>query len=315
MNAVGAKYDLPPDRQAALGRAKRVEWASVVSLLSIVLLMWLVMGNSQTMKAMWVEDTLSLIPTVSFLIGAYFRGRAPTEEYAYGYRRAVLVGFMCGAVALFGFGVYIALDSIMKLLAADHPTIPTVRVFGVHIWLGWIMLATLLYSVIPPIVLGRLKAPLAQELHDKTLHVSATIDKGDLLSGLAGAMGMLGIALGFWWADSVAAAFISIEIVRDGYQNLTNATAQLMDKRPSDIETGEKDPAIDRLQDALKQLDWVANARVRLREQGDILTGEAFIVPRRDTELLGRLDEARQLATGIDWRLHDVNIVLVRSVE
>ena len=53
----------------------------------------------------------------------------------------------------------------------------------------------------------------------------------------------------------------------------------------------------------------------RLREQGDILTGEAFIVPRRDTELLGRLDEARQLATGIDWRLHDVNIVLVRSVE
>src|SRR5437868_13902941 len=127
--------------------------------------MGVVMGSSQTMKAMWFEDTLSLVPSCSFLVGARFRKKAPNEAYPYGYRRAVLVGFMCGAVALFGFGVYIALDSIMKLIAADHPTIPTVRVFGVHIWLGWIMLATLLYSVIPPIVLGRLKAPLAEELH------------------------------------------------------------------------------------------------------------------------------------------------------
>ena len=267
------------------------------------------------MKAMWIEDTLSLIPTVSFLIGVHFRGRPPTEEYPYGYRRAVLVGFMCGAVALFGFGIYIALDSIMKLIAAEHPSIPTVRVFGVHIWLGWMMLAVLLYSVIPPIVLGRLKAPLAHELHDKTLHVSAAIDKGDWLSGLAGAAGMLGIAFGFWWADSAAAAFISVEIVRDGYQNLSNATAQLMDRRPSDVETNEKDPAIDHLQDALNRLEWVAKARVRLREQGDILIGEAFVVPRQQTDLLARLDEARQLAGTIDWRLHDINIVLVRSME
>lgn len=315
MNAVGRVYHLPPDRQSALDRARRVEWASVIALISIVLVMGFAMGSSQTMKAMWVEDTLSLIPTVSFLIGAHFRGKTPTEQYPYGYRRAVLVGFMCGAVALFGFGLYIALESVMKLISAEHPSIPTVRLFGTHIWLGWIMLAALVYSVIPPLVLGHMKAPLAQQLHDKTLHVSAAIDKGDWLSGLAGAAGMLGIAFGLWWADSAAAAFISIEIVRDGYQNLRNATAQLMDKRPTDIETAEKDPAIDRLQEEIARLDWVADARVRLREEGDILTGEAFVVPRRDADLLARLEEARQVAGRVDWRLHDINIVPVRSLE
>jgi cation diffusion facilitator family transporter len=277
--------------------------------------MGLVMGQSQTMKTMWAEDLLSLVPSVSFLIGARFRQKPPDEEYPYGYRRAVLVGFMCGAVTLLGLGLYLMFDSVLKLVAAEHPSIPTVAIFGRHIWLGWIMLAALIYSVIPPIILGRMKQPLAHVLHDKTLHVSEAIDKGDWLSGLAGAGGMVGIAFGFWWADAAAAAFISFEIIRDGWQNLRNATAQLMDRRPSDIEDHAEDPAIDRLQNALEDLDWVAGARVRLREHGDILVGDAFVTPRDERDLIGRLDEARELATKVDWRIHDVNIVPVRSLD
>src|SRR3954454_4420982 len=137
MNAVGTVYQLPPDREAALARACRVEWASVGFLATIVLVMGLTMGHSQTMKSMWAEDMLSLVPSVSFLIGARFRRKPPDEEYPYGYRRVVLVGFMCGAVTLLGLGLYLAFDSVLKLAAADHPSIPTVTLFGRHIWLGW----------------------------------------------------------------------------------------------------------------------------------------------------------------------------------
>ena len=55
-------------------------------------------------------------------------------------------------------------------------------------------------------------------------------------------------------------------------------------------------------------------ARVRLREDGDVLTGEAFIVPKDETDLLNRLKNAYDVANGVDWRLHDVNIVPVRSL-
>jgi divalent metal cation (Fe/Co/Zn/Cd) transporter len=203
---------------------------------------------------------------------------------------------MCGAVALFGFGVFIFGDSVVKLIAAEHPTIQTIDILGRRIWLGWLMLAALVYSVIPPMVFGRMKVPLSSELHDKALHVSAELNKGDWLSGIAGAVGILGIAYGFWWTDSAAAAFISIEIVKDGYVNLRNSIAQLMNKRPSDIESQKEDPVIDRLQEAPERLNWVAHARVRLREDGDVLTGEVFIEPH-------------------DWRLHDISMVPVRSVD
>src|SRR5437764_9192909 len=102
------------------------------------------------MKAMWFEDTLSLVPSCCFLVGARFRKKAPDEAYPYGYRRAVLVGFLCGAVALFGFGLFLLGDSLMKLIKAEHPTIQTIELFGKQIWLGWLMVATLVYSVIPP---------------------------------------------------------------------------------------------------------------------------------------------------------------------
>jgi len=180
--------------------------------------------------------------------------------------------------------------------------------------MGWVMIAALLYSVVPPVVLGHMKQPLARELHDKALQTSAMLDKGDWLSGIAGVLGIIGIAYGFWWADSAAAAFISIEIVKDGFSELSNSIAQLMNKRPSDVESKEPDPIVDELQDALRRLDWVADVRVRLREDGDVVTGEAFVAPRDDRDLLRKLDEATKIANGFEWRLHDVNIVPVRQL-
>ncbi|HWD99597.1 MAG TPA: cation transporter [Bryobacteraceae bacterium] len=314
MNAVGRAYCLPPDKQSTLARARRVEWLFIAFLGSIVVIMALVMGSSQTMKAMWVEDTLSLVPSFSFLIGIHFRNKSPDEAFPYGYRRTVLVGFMCGAVTLFGFGLFLLGDSIVKLIAGEHPTVQTVDLFGRRVWLGWLMLGALVYSVIPPMALGRMKAPLARELHDKSLHVSAELNKGDWLSGMAGIAGILGIAFGLWWMDSAAAAFISFEIIKDGWSNLRNSVAQLMNKRPSDIDTKQEDPAIDKLQEALEKLAWVRHARVRLREDGDVLTGEAFIEPCEDHDLLERMAEARALVSSVDWRLHDISMVPVRSV-
>lgn len=315
MNAIGADYSLPPEKAEVLRQAKRVEWIFIALLISIIFVMALVMGSSQTMKAMWIEDTLSLVPSCSFLIGIHFRHKPPDEAFPYGYRRAVLVGFMAGAITLLGFGLYILGDSVAKLVAAEHPIVQTVHLFGRPIWLGWLMVAALIYSVLPPMILGRMKIPLAAELHDKTLHVSAELNKGDWLSGIAGVIGIVGIAFGLWWTDAAAAAFISVEIIKDGYVNLRNSVSQLMNRRPSTVEEQEEDPAIDKLQKALERLEWVAKARVRLREDGDVLTGEAFIEPRDDRNLLDRMAQAREIVGSVDWRLHDVSMVPVKSVD
>ena len=315
VNAVGRPPHPPAEINRTLNKAVRREWVFLGFLLSIIVSMAIVMGSSQTMKAMWVEDTLSLVPSIAFLIGAHYRKKQPTEAYPYGYRRAVSVGFLCGAVALCGFGIFMVGDSGLSLLEARHATIPTISLFAMQIWMGWFMLAALIYSVIPPFIFGRMKAPLARKLHDKTLHVSAELNKGDWMSGIAGVIGILGIAYGLWWTDSAAALFISVEILKDGYKNLRNSVAQLMNKRPTDISSQEEDPTIDKLQQALEKLDWILKARVRLREHGDLLTGEVFIQVRDERDLLENLEEARKVTDELDWRLYDVSMVPVRTVD
>src|SRR5438270_5325299 len=107
MKMPGDPYRLPPEKQQKLQRAKRLEWATIFFMLTIIAVMSLTMGSSQTMKAMWTEDVLSLVPPVAFLFGVRYFDRPPDDTFPYGYRRAVMIAFLAAAVALLGFGIYI----------------------------------------------------------------------------------------------------------------------------------------------------------------------------------------------------------------
>jgi cation diffusion facilitator family transporter len=308
------KIQIPDDKQKLIDEARRHEIWSLFFMLTIVLLLGLIMGNSQAMKAMWMEDLLSLVPSTAVLTGIYFRQRQPNDNFNYGYRRVVQIGFLAGAVALFGFGIYLLGNSIYSLAIAHHPTIQTLSIFGTRVWLGWIMIAALVYSSIPPFILGRMKKPLAVELHDKAMHTSAKIDKGDWLSGLAAILGIIGIAYGYWWADSVAAGFIAFEIISDGWESLKNSTLHLMDMQPTNVVDKEPDPIIQRVKHEIAGLEWVRDSQIRLREIGDVLSGEAFVVPADDAHLIEKLGDAGERVKALDWRLQDFNIIPVRSI-
>jgi cation diffusion facilitator family transporter len=315
MSVHGSAFQFPAKQQALFDRAKRLEWVSIIFLVTIIAAIGVVMGSSEAMKAVWLEDLLSLVPPIAFLIGARFRDRDPSDEYPYGYRRAGLVAYLSGAVALLALGLYILIEAAITLISAERPSIGTMELFGTRVWLGWLMIGVLIYSVIPPFVLGRMKLPLAEALHDKTLQTDANLNKGDWLTGIAGVFGIVGIGFGFWWADAGAAAIISIEILRDGVSDLRNSIAQLMNKRPTLVDSKEKDPVLDEVEEALRRLPWVREVRVRLREDGDVLTGEVFVVAQDEADVLRRQEEASDVACGVDWRLHDINIVPVRSIE
>ncbi|MBA3950175.1 MAG: cation transporter, partial [Acidobacteria bacterium] len=90
----------PPDRERLLQRAIRLEWITIAYLLSVIGLMYLVAGSSQSMKAAWIEDMLSLVPPIAFLIATPIARRRPTEEFPFGYHRATSVALFAGAVAL-----------------------------------------------------------------------------------------------------------------------------------------------------------------------------------------------------------------------
>ena len=302
-------YELPPDKARLNTRAVRLEWWTLAWMATIIAIIFLTMGTSQAMKAAWIEDLLSLVPPIAFLIASRFRGREPNERFPYGYHRSITIAFLCGATALLTLGGYSLFDSATKLIKQEHPRIENIQLFGREVWLGWPMIAALIYSGIPPVLLGRRKLKIAAELHDKALHADADMNRADWLTALAGVAGILGIRMGWWWADAAAALFISFEIVRDGVKNMKRVIEDLMDSHPTTVR-GAIDDAPDRLRARIRELSWVDDVDVRLREEGHVFTGEVYVVPKGEVdELVAKLEEVADIARTVDWRIYDIVVM------
>ena len=304
-----------PERQAqVLRRAIRLEWVTLAFLAVTATLVFLVLGNSQAMKAAWIEDLLSFIPPIAFLIAVRLARRRPTVRHPYGFHRSVAIGHLVAAVALTAMGLFLIVDSGIGLLTAEHPTIGTVNLFGVTIWLGWLMIAVMAVTGIPPVIVGRMKLGLARELHDKVLYADADMNKADWMTSVGTIVGVLGIGVGLWWMDAAAAIFIAGSIVHDGVGNLRAAVVDLMDARATTFDDAHPHPLVDRVDQYLAGLPWVREAGSRVRDEGHVFHVEAFVVPRRKKVALADVDGARQGCVALDWKIQDVVVVPVPAL-
>jgi len=263
---------LPAQVEADLRRAVRLEWWTIAWMASIITLIGLAMGSSQAMKTAWVEDVLSLVPSLVFLLALHFERKGPSERFPYGYHRVNSLAFLVAAVALAVMGTVLLVESAVSLFRAEHVSIPPVRLFGQEIWLGWVMIAALAYSVVPPVILGRMKLPLARRLQDEVLHTDAMMQKADWMTGLAGIAGIVGIGLGYWWADSVAAGLISFSILYDGITALRIAVAELADGAPRELGSAKLEEEAGALKARL--LELYPGADVRLRDSGRFILAQ-----------------------------------------
>ncbi|GAB3026464.1 cobalt transporter [Nocardioides flavus (ex Wang et al. 2016)] len=307
--------ELPPEQAHALRRAKRLEVVTLVYMASAVAVVFATAGSSQAMKTAWVEDSLALVPPLAFLVAVRFGHRRPDADHPYGYHRSTGVGHLTAAVALLAVGLLLAVESAMSLARAEHPPIGTVQLFGQTFWAGWLMVAAMTYTGIGPFVLGRMKLPLAEALHDKVLYADADMQKADWMTAAGTIAGVLGIGLGLWWADSSAALLISLSIVHDGWTNLRHATTALMDERARTYDDEHPHPLTRRVDEVLTNLTWVDDSRSRVRDQGHVFHVEAFVRPvagRAPT--LEQLEAAVSVLSDLDWKVHDVVVMPVRDL-
>ena len=307
------EIEFPPEQDRALKRARRLEGLSILYLVSVAIAMYFVLGSSQAMKTAWIDDLLGLIPPIVFLIASRISIRPASQRFPYGYHRVVSIAFLCAALTLFAMGSWLLMDAVVKLVTAEHPTIGGIQVFGKTVWLGWLMIPALLWGTIPAIFLGRAKLPLAQTMHDKVLFADANMNKADWLTTTAALVGVLGIGMGYWWADAAAAALISLDVLYDGFSNLRQVVFDLMDEVPRTVDRSENDPLPGRIEAYLRSLPWIVDVQVRMREEGHVYFGEAFIVTRHE-DLAQQLHQATQECAGLDWRVHGLVLVPVPSL-
>jgi divalent metal cation (Fe/Co/Zn/Cd) transporter len=307
--------ELSDGQARTLGRAVRLERITIGTLLVTVTVVALVAGQSQAMKVAWIEDSLSLLPPVAFLVAARIAGRRPTPSHPYGYHRSVGVGHLVAAVALLAMGTFLVVDSGSGLITGERPPIGVTSLFGVPVWSGWLMVAAMGLTSIPPVVLGRMKMRLAEELHDKVLYADADMNKADWMTGLATVAGVLGIGAGLWWADAAAALLVSTSILRDGVANLKGAVAGLADARPTTYDDAGPHPLVQQVETVLRQQPWVRDAAVRMRDEGHVFHVEGFVVPvAGTTPTLEQLAAARKRCADLDWKIEDVVLAPVTEL-
>jgi len=309
-----ARFEYPSHLQIELNRAKRLVWITQAYLVSAIVLMALVLGQSQAMKTVWLEDILSLVPGIAFLVSAHFASKPPSERFPYGYHRVVSISFLVAALALCAMGAFLLYESIATLVKREHPTLGAVHLFGHTIWLGWLTFPVLLYSGLPAVFLGRMKIPLAEKLHDKVLNADATMNADDWLTAAAGMVGVFGIGMGWWWMDAAAAGFISFRVLKDGWTRLKDVVTGLMDEEPTNVKDQKPSPLPGEVEHYLRSLPWVQDVVVRMREQGHVYFGEAFVVPRSEHNLVENIESALSGARELDWKMFELSITPVAKL-
>ncbi|TCD15188.1 cation diffusion facilitator family transporter [Oricola cellulosilytica] len=299
------RANLPPELEEEARRAVRLELWTIFFLVTIVIVMFFTMGSSQAMKTAWIEDALSLLPPILFLVAIRLERRQPNPAFPFGYHRFGSLAFFAAACALAAMGGYLLYEAVVTLIRQEHPTIGSVQILGRDIWLGWLMMAALAYSVVPPVILGRMKRRPAHRLADKILHTDSQMNAADWQTGVAGMAGIAGIAFGFWWADAAAAGIISFSILKDGFDNVRIAFAELLDGAPRKLDSSDTHPAAEKIRNELQRR--YPGREVRVRETGRHM--RAVIVPGLAAELNRELRD--ELAGSKDgWRLIEASRAL-----
>lgn len=306
----------PPERQAQLQQAQALERASLIALLPPLLLVLALTGDSRAMQAAWLGQLLALVPPLLFLSTQHFLFKPARERFPYGFAQAPAAALVPAASIQILVGLGLLWVHTWGLLDQDRPTIGSLFWGSLQIWSGWLMLAVLVLTLLPLGLLSRFKRRLARELNDKALYSDALTDSLARRVTLAAAAGLVGVALGWWWADPLAALLIGFAIAREGSQLLRRNICQLLDERPTDVDQRPL-PEIRQLEKALKALPWVIDAAVRLREEGQGMVGEGFLVPEdpHAPDLLDRLEEARNLIQSTaSWRVQELILTLVPTL-
>jgi cation diffusion facilitator family transporter len=201
------------------------------------------------------DVSTSLVVFVGFRVSR----RPATAAYPYGYERAEDLAGLGVALAIWASAVFAGYVSVHKLAHHGHTT---------HLGLG---MAAAAVGIAGNQIVASYKARVGQRIQSATLVADAHHSRLDALSSAGALLGLIGVALGFPWADGVAGLIVTGFIIRVGWEVTSEIASHLMDGVDPDTLTGAEAAAL--------AIDGVEHVHVRGRWIGRslILEIEGFL--------------------------------------
>jgi cation diffusion facilitator family transporter len=143
--------------------------------------------------------------------------RRPTPHFPYGYERAEDLAGLGVALVIWASAVLAGIESYRKLVG--HSTTSHV---------GWGMVGAVL-GIVGNQAVARYKLATGKRIQSATLVADARHSWLDALSSAGAFVGLVGVGLGYRWADPVAGFVITAFIAHVGWEVTTEIAGHLMD--------------------------------------------------------------------------------------
>ena len=170
--------------------------------------------------------------STSALVFVGFRAsrRLPTERYPYGYERAEDLAGIGVALVIWGSALVAGFESVHKLLR-----------HGGTAHVGW-GIAAAAVGIAGNQLVARYKLTVGRRIRSATMVADAKHSWLDALSSAGAMLGLIGVALGWGWADAVAGIVVTGFICHVGWEVTADIAHRLLDGvDPEIITTAESD--------------------------------------------------------------------------
>ncbi|TME52516.1 MAG: cation-efflux pump [Chloroflexi bacterium] len=225
-----------------------------------------------------------------FTLAAVRTSHKPADtEHPYGHGRTENLAAFAEGILLLVTAAFIAFEAIRRLVEGGSAVNPAGYAFG-------LLIVTLVIEAGRAGVLRRVGRLASSE----AMLADATNRLSDVLATLGVIAGLIGVRIGFTWADSVAALLVAGIVARAAGQLAWRSGDILIDRAPAGAEK--------QLRDAIRDVDGVREVRsVRVRRSGPTMIGDASIATGRmlSVEAAGALVDAvkmhaRSVLPGLD---------------
>ena len=186
--------------------------------LSILKLVIGLIGQSQALVADGVHSLSDLVTDVLVIWAARHAKEGPDENHPYGHERIETLATMILSVALIAISLGFGYDGVLRMLDPDKLQQP-----------GWLVLAAAGISMLAKEGIFHYTNRAAEQINSNLLRANAWHSRSDAASSLIVLLGVVGVMLGFEYADALALIGVSIMIGWIGWKLGHDGIKELID--------------------------------------------------------------------------------------
>ena len=187
-------------------------------------------------------------------LGFFISRRKPSSRFPYGYERAEDIAGLGVALVIFVSAIFAGYESYRKFVSGAGTE---------HLYVA---MAAAAIGMIGNFGVSRYKRMVARRIESITMEAEATHSWLDTLSSLGALVGLVGVRLGFKWADPVAGFAVTLFILHVAYEVTREIVQHLMD--------GVDPQQVVQAQGAAESVHGIESATVRGRWMGRSLIME-----------------------------------------